>query len=709
VTDQKQKKELAVVKDICIMALVKIFTLMHQYPTLVREIVTPSLSPFATACLQILKPPVSSKVGKVPYSLVETIFEAISTLVVLYPTTLRQFAAKFRTEVRPYLVPTISDTVIVPASLQESSRRLAIRLHMTVAKGGDSTEWTRHVEELVKTLHSTADQVFRAVQENWESTIGHRPQAVNIDIEPQGGGDGPDQFPRWVGVQAGGERIIGLLDFIGDYLRYRTRAAVTIPITAITDIASRISSIKPPSPGKEKSDSGMMNPAIGREERDELWTTFPDIQIAALRTHITLAQRLGRSYIPLAPAALDQTLRVFQSTYRLPAARTTAFILVKEILQLCGPTLPKFTVDSLGLLMRCCCRDLLGAAGHLKKPKPQGASDGGVAKAKTTISQNADAFLPGKAQDDVISVSLSTKHLSAASSLLTTLFSHLPQQHIPSSLRTQMLKTAILSRNRDAQVASILHPVRDRSGRMPQVILPYLSRQFPQDESVEILRFSFRPMATGPASDFMDTDEAMAMEEVDDEEEAEAGSKTTSGFPFGRGFDTQMSNFSTAAASAAAPASITTHQFKSSSDSNSNSNSNPNSGSPFFLAQPQPQPQSSGTETEGGSRTSLPGPVASSPLKRKNSDATAEISVSSKRVEIDVATRPDITAAATTTSTTATVTATATQQTGGIGAKQGSKEAEEDDESDDESVHLNMELDSDDSEENDEEEEEEDQ
>ena len=681
------------------MALVKIFTLMHQYPTLVREIATPNLSPFATACLQILKPPVSSKVGKAPYSLVETVFEAISTLVVLYPTTLRQFAAKFRAEVRSYLVPTISDSVIVPASLQESSRRLAIRLHMTVAKGGDSTEWTRHVEELVKTLNSTADQVFRAVQENWESTTGHRPQAVNIDIEPQGGGDTPDQFPRWIGVQAGGERIIGLLDFIGDYLRCRTQAAVTIPITSISDIASRISSIKSPSPGNEKSDSGMMNPAIGREERDELWTIFPDIQIAGMRMHIALAQRLGKNYIPLAPAALDQTLRVFQSTYRLPAARATAFILVKEILQLCGPTLPKFTVDSLVLLMKCCCRDLLGAAGHLKKPKPQGTSDGRGAKTKTTISQNADAFLPGKAQDDVISVSLSAEHLSAANLLLTTVFCHLPQQHIPSSLRTQMLKTAILCQNRDAQVASILHPARDRSGRMPQVILPYLSRQFPQDESVEILRFNFRPMATGPASDFMDADEVMAMEEVDDEEEAEAGSKTTGGFPFGQGFDTQMpmSNFSTAAASASAPVSIPTHEFKPSSNSNPNPGRNQepqNQGSPFFLAQPHPQPQSSETETEGGSRTSTAGPAASSPLKRKNSDATAEINIASKRVEIDIAGRPDNTT--TTAVTTTSITTSATQQIGGnqMGRREG-----DDDESDDESVHLNMELDSDDSEE----------
>ncbi|KAI3336876.1 rRNA processing/ribosome biogenesis-domain-containing protein [Xylariaceae sp. AK1471] len=664
-----QKKDPAVAKDLCIVTLTKVYTLMHQYPTLVREIVTPTLSAFAKACLQILKPPVSSKVGKPPYSLVETIFEAMSTLVLLHPTTLREFAGRFRAEIRTFLVPTFSDNVLIPITLQESSRRLAIRLHITVAKGGDSTEWTKHVEELVRTLHSTADQVFRAVQENWESTIGYKSQHVNIDAEPQGGSEDLDQFPRWVGVQAGGERIISLLDFIGDYLSCRTRVAVAVPITALVDIASRISSIKPPSPEKERLGSGQMNPAIGREERDELWAVFPDIQIAAMRMHIALLQRLKMNYIPLAVETLDQTLRIFQSAYRLPSVRTTAFLLVKEILHLCGPTLPRYTVESLGLLTKCCCYDLLGAAGHLKKPKPQGSSASRNGQRTKTVSQNADAFLPSKVQDDMVSVSLSAEHLSAAEALLTVLFNHLPQQHIPSSLRSQMLKTAILCRNRDAQVASILHPARDRSGRTPQAILPYLTQQFPQDESVEILRFNFRPMSTGPPSDFIETDDAMPMEE---NEETQADSKTN-GFSFGQGFDTHFSS------SFAAPAPIA--QFKASSPIPMR-NLEPTQ-TPFLAhlsgakAQSEPEPEPTVVEPSSNS------------LKRKNEDATAEISFS-KRIEIDV-TAPAISGHSDITTFTTVTTAT-------TGQRERAQGDEDESEDDDESVHLNMELDSDDSE-----------
>ncbi|KAI1823561.1 rRNA processing/ribosome biogenesis-domain-containing protein [Xylaria intraflava] len=675
-----QKKDPPASKDLCIVTVTKIYTLMHDYPTLVREIVTPTLPTFATACLQILKPPVSSKVGKAPYSLLETIFEAVSTLVTLHPTTLRQFASKFRAEVRPFLAPTTSNDGLIPASLQASSRRLAIRLHMTVAKGGESTEWTKHVEELVKALHSTADQVFRAVQETWESAVGYKPKSVNFDAEPQGSHEESDQLPPWVGLQAGGERIIGLLDFIGEYLRCRTRVAVTIPLTALVDFTTRVSSIKSPSPGKEKLDLDQINSAIGREERDELWAVFPDIQIAAMRMHITLAQRLKRNYIPFAQETLDQTLRALQSAYRLPQVRSTAFILVTEILHLCGPTLPKFAVESLSFLIKCCCRDLLGVAGYLPKPKPQISAVSQNGQKPKTISQGADAFLVGRPQDDMMSVSLGIEHLGAAEGLLTTLFSHLPQQYVPSSLRSQVLKTAILCQNRDAQVASILHPARLSSGRTPQVILPYLTRQFPQDDSVEILRFNFRPMSTGPSGQILGLDDAMAM---DEDEDTETNTKID-GFSFGQGFDRQAAN------AFAAP--VPTTHFKTSQPAPTDDLEPVQT--PFLArasdTKAQPVPEMVMEDTGSSTWTKS--------LKRKNEDVTAEISLP-KRIGISTADAPmsgtepatsDRPGVADTTSGNATAASNATtlQEEAGQGV--------EGESSDDESVHLNMELDSDD-------------
>ncbi|KAI1212952.1 uncharacterized protein F4807DRAFT_305639 [Annulohypoxylon truncatum] len=663
-----QRKDPAVVKDLCIVTLVKIYTLMHAYPTLVREIVTPTLPTFATACLQVLKPPASSKAAKIPNSLVEHIFEAFSTIIPLYPTTLRQFASKFRVETRPYIAPTISDGTITPASLQASSRRLAIRLHMTAVKGGDSSEWAKHLDGLIKTFHSTADQVFRAVQESWEPTSGHVLgsvlQQAAFDNEPQGGSTNLEQLPLWVGIYAGSERMIALLDFVGEYLRCRTKTAVTIPVSSIVDIITRISSILPPSQGGEKSTSIQMNPAVGREEKDELWTVFSDIQLAAINLLHTVARRLGRNFMPVAQESLEQLIRMFESSYRLPEIRKATFLFTKDILQLCGPTMAKLAVESISLVAKACCRDLLGSAGHLKRPR-QPASAAQVGQKQKSISQNADAFLSTKAEDESISTTLSADHISAAAELLTTLFSHVPQQHLPSSLRAQMLRTAILCQNRDAQVASVLHPARDKSGRTPQVILPYLVQQFPRDESVEILRFNFRPMATGSRNDFMDVDDTSA---ADDPEEQ----PPSNGPSFNQPFASRFTGF---------------HEFP-----GSNASEAPRSHSPPraietavkapnpFVPKPSSELATVSEEEHAATSTVQPSPPIL-PLKRKNE---SEDIAASKRIEISKAT-----------AISAPVPTAHSHAAPAASSAAAAAPNADDEDSDDESVHLNMDLDSD--------------
>ncbi|KAI1808436.1 rRNA processing/ribosome biogenesis-domain-containing protein [Daldinia bambusicola] len=646
-----QRKDPAVIKDLCVVTLVKIYTLMHAYPTLVREIVTPTLPTFGTACLQILKPPATSKAAKAPNSLIETIFEGFSAIIPLYPTTLRQFTSKLRVELRAYIASTISDSTIVPASLQRSSRRLAIRLHMTAVKGGDSTEWTKNLDTLITMFHSTADQVFRAVQENWESVSGQpsesTPQKIDFDKDPQGGGDGPDQLPSWTGIYAGSERLLGLLYFISEYLRYFTKVTVTIPVSAIVDVVTRISSIMPPVPGNEKSASIQMNPAVGREEKDELWAVFPDIQFAAMKLLFTATQRLGRNFLPLAQISLEQLLRMFESSHRLPEIRAISFLLTREILQLCGPTMEKLTVEGLSLIIKACCRDLLGSGGHLKHPRQPASSAQNGLKSKSA-SQNADAFLGNSAEDESISVSLNAEHISAATALLTTLFSHVPQQHLPSSLRAHMLKTAVLCRIKDAQVASVLHPVRDKSGRTPAVILPYLIQQFPRDESVEVLRFNFRPIATGPRSDNMDIDETPIEDASEDESPMD-------GVSFGRQNEASVPSLADHT-----PAEVVETSAKAQN---------------LFLPK---KPVETILESEE-ERTTVVQPPPANSLKRKSEEADVAVS---KRVEIDTTTT-------TTISTAKPAAVNAPSQTR-VGVE------DEDDGSDNESVHLNMELDADD-------------
>ncbi|RYP21178.1 hypothetical protein DL766_007989 [Monosporascus sp. MC13-8B] len=615
---------------------------MHGYPTL------------------ILKPPASSKVMKVPYSLIEAVFEAISALLPLYPTTLRQISAKIKAEARPYLAPTGYEAATVPTSLQGSSRRLVVRLHMTATRSGDAAEWAKHIDMLVKEFHMTADQLFRPVHEHWESTSGYRRGPANFDAEPRGGGDQPENLPPWTGTQAGSERMIGLLHFIGDSLCCHTKTAVTIPISSIVDAIARISSVMPPFPEGEKMGSSQTNPAVGREEKDDFWAVFPDIQLAALRLYLVIIQRLGRNFLPVTQEALDQMLRVFETSYRLPEIRTIAFMVIKELIGLCGPTMEKLAVEGLSLVIKSCCRDLLGAAGHLKRPKQQTLAQNG-SKPKT-VTQNADAFLSAKPDEETILVSLSKKHLAAAEALLATFFSSLPQQHLTSSLRIRMLRTAILCQIKDAQVASVLHPSRDGSGRMPQVILPYLARQFPHDRDVELLRFNFRPLATGSLNNVMGVEDDML---VDEEPKTVAAANGSS---FGRSFSDSLYNPLAPSNPPDAPEAV--ERVKSPSPvappfSKIKEN-------PFLPTQTQTQIQ---TIISEGQEVIVP-PQSGNSLKRKNEEEDVMVT---KRVDIE--NTKTVEAVPTVTS--------APSQLGPVNTGQ-----EDEDDSDDESVHLNMVLDS---------------
>ena len=668
--------------------------MLQSYQTLVREIATPTLPTFAQACLGILKPPSSSKAPPPSFNFIQTLFDAFSTLIPLFPTTLRPFNGQLRSVTRQYLAPTSSDDAFIPSSLRESSRRLVIRLHMTAAKGGGADEWTKHLNSLIKEFHVTADSVLRAVHENWESTTGYTHQTVSFDNEPAGGGDSPDQFPKWQGIQSGSERMISLLEYIGDCLCCSTKVAVTLPISALFDILTRIASISPPAPGREKTAASQTNNAIGREEKEDLWAVFPDIQVAVMKLCQLLANRLERNYVPLAQETLDCILRMFEMGYRLPQLRETTFAVVSTMLPLCGPTMSKSNVASLVLVAKTCCRDLLGHAGHIKAPKLPTPTIINGNKTKN-ITQNSDLFLTNITEEQTLQSTLAPSHLKTAENLLAAFFSYLPQHYINSALRSQLLKTAILCRVKDAQIASVLHPSRDRSGRIPQVILPFLYRQFPHDESIEVLRFNFRPMTASVKADFADGGDY-----ADDEDAAMA--EPTDGYAFDKPFE-------------AAAAQDDDNQMVVDDEPVSSSKIEPPPPATALPVEPSPflaQPTSSNNNTKPEPVAAPEPAVAESPvrtmttrsLKRKSSSGVEAAAATKKRVEVEKKGKGKKTAVE---ETTVSATTAAEDDPGftSVGSLVEStlkktvpvpkEAADDDDDSDDESVHLNMELDSD--------------
>lgn len=507
--------------------------MLHEYQALVREIASQTVSGFVTACLQVIKSPSSSKSGPAPVRLIETIANALCAITPLYPTTLRPLSAQVKAAFRAFVAPTESDKTVVPQTLRESSRKLFVLQHYTTPKNGNAEEWAKAVELLLKSCHNTADQVFRAVLESWESSSGYVRPRLSYEDEPHGGSDGAEALPEWNGLASGADRLIGLLGTMGEFFKSPTKTSVTTPVSAILDLTARITLIVPPSKSPKNQDETQLNSAIGREEKDELWSVLPDIHVAAMGLLTALIQRLGDNAVPVAADIIHQTVRVFEANQQIPLIRERGYVLTKELLLLHGPTMSKLGVNSLDKTIQSCCRDLLAASGHAKPPpKDAKPSQPGKPASFTKPSSNADAYLTMQSKSSstaaVAAGVLPPSHVEAASALLVCLLSHLPQQHLKQALRALADRAAVLSHDRAAMVASVLNPYRTRTGKTLASVFPFLARDFPRDKEVEVLRSNLRTgAALGAAAEDGDNEEVLekmqkGSEDGEHEEEVEA-------------------------------------------------------------------------------------------------------------------------------------------------------------------------------------------
>ncbi|UNI14006.1 hypothetical protein JDV02_000690 [Purpureocillium takamizusanense] len=514
-----QKGDSFAAKELAVITLTRIYVLVHPYQTLVREIATPTIPAFATACLQLIKPPASGPASTAPLAFVQTVCDAFSTLIPLYAATFRPFASQIRSVVRPLLAPTSSDETLVPHSLQRSAGRLAISLHHVAAKSGGSEEWSKTVDAVLRQLHATADQVLRAVDESWDASGGYGKTPVDFAEEPKGGSTSADQLPPWTGLSAGIERLTGLFRHLSDCLLSPTKGSVTIPISALTDAISRVCLIARQSPKSQTWEQALeTNAAVGRDERDELWSLMPEVHMAALGLVQTMLRRLGQGLLPLVSEVLDHLVRVFKSGMDIPDVRKSGYVVLDGLLALSGHTLSKPTVTLLEPLVAACCRDLQQDAGFLKPASKPTAAQGKDAK-KPAVA-NVDLFLqPQASSAEEVSV-LPPDHKATADALLATLLSALPQQHLKPTLRGLLDKTAILTQSRDAMLASVLNPFKDQRGRMYPSILPHLARAFPHDQGLEVLRSNLRVSVVAGGSDMLASVDEVEREEYEDDADA---------------------------------------------------------------------------------------------------------------------------------------------------------------------------------------------
>lgn len=467
------------------MSLTSIYLTTYQYQSLVREVTTPTLPNFVSSCLSLISPKSSARALDVPYSLVETIFESFCVLIPRHPTIFRPYGNQIKVVIRPYLAPTLCDRHFVHFSLSQSARRVAVLLHQTAVKNASGEEWGKGIRALVRDVHGTVDQVYRAVIEDWESTAVYVSQTVDVNQEVQDGPKSEDGLPAWKGIDVGVQRLEGMLRLLKEYFMHQTATAVNLPLDLVVDLLTRLMSVVPPTNAKGASDyNGIrLHPAIERHERDGLWAGLENIHVISMEVYLVLVDRLQYNFRSLAPRCLSQVTWIFSSHSHDEAFRCVLYQLIAKVLPLCGSSLDKTAVTLLTPAIRACCKEFpMQGDGYRSRVQ----EDDGKPPINGS-SANTDTFLNSKIASETVAVNNGSKVINAAWELLPLLLLHLPQQHLQGYLRAKIDQTAILAHHKEAMLASVLNPYLGKNGKTLPSILPHLCREFPNDPDIEVL------------------------------------------------------------------------------------------------------------------------------------------------------------------------------------------------------------------------------
>lgn len=478
-------------KKLCLITLTRIFVLTRDYPTLIREITTPSLSSYIQSCLQMtsLNP---------PSSLLQTILESFNQLLPRHPTIFRQFMRQLQQLLGQLIAPTPSSKLSreqVPASrarvsseVSEAAQRLYVQLPCCAPKGASSDDWEKAVKNVVANVHRIAGKVFRAVLEDWQQTQGHA-LAINghtLEDEVQDLEKDPMDLPPWSGIYAGGERLIGLLEVVEECLTNPTSIAVNLQLGLILDLVTRMLSLTVPS-SRNSSSVPRFNNQVSKEERENLWVILPQVHVATIKIVLALLDRCEINASAIDVVVLDLLAGVFGEEKDDAQIRAGCYSATTRLLTRTGPALPKSSVDLLSTMIRKCCDDILppdSTSIPVKQPPAKG--NGAI---RQQASTNADSFLNSALTSrDTVTEFAGLQY--AACMLLPVLLTSIRPQHLSDSLRTRMHRTAILTKHKDAMIASVLNPPQTKKfGKPAASILPLLARAFADAPEVEsILR-----------------------------------------------------------------------------------------------------------------------------------------------------------------------------------------------------------------------------
>ena len=493
-----KKPDPSTTRSLAVITLVRIFMLTWDHANLVREITTPALPTFIATCLSN----VDNK--RCSASELQTVLEALITLLPRHPTTFRS-AEK---NVRDVLNRIISSTARSPPThhyLQshvQTAQKLLVLLHNCAPKQGAATKWDETLKSTVNATHATCDRVFRSVVEDWRSVAGIQPSApaqqlLVGDVEAES--LDAVGLSGWKGIHEGGERLVALLGLLQAHVNNATALSATVRVGLITDLTTRLLNVTVPATGRQEFVKP--NHQVSRDERESLYSVLPRIHAATLQLIASILNRFGTAMLSVLPSLTEQLTWVFKGERADEQFRTVAYNTLRQILEFAGHAFGKDEIADITPFIAACCFDMLPEDDRTRLPTSQ-----------NVVQQSGSQA----ASQGFKSATIAITHLAAvqvaASALLPVFLSNLDTKCVPRKLRASIDRTAILTKHKQALVASVMNPPINPSGTGAQAsLLPFLAKLFPGDAEVEaIIRPRMPILWTGKRS---------AAEEEEDEEE----------------------------------------------------------------------------------------------------------------------------------------------------------------------------------------------
>lgn len=174
---------------------------------------------------------------------------------------------------------------------------------------------------------------------------------------------------------------------------------------------------------------------------------------------------------------------LFDAEHNLPEIRTSSYEMLTLTLPVVGPTATESDVKKVSSIIRHACSDLSPTLARFESQPVNG-------KSPKTATTNVDSFAgPVKTNLDQKIWPERSALQNMAMNLIRMLLKSVPAHLIPNTLRTEIDRTAVLTQDKQALLASVLNPAKAHQGRHATAsLLPFFAHVASGLEAESLLR-----------------------------------------------------------------------------------------------------------------------------------------------------------------------------------------------------------------------------